>query len=71
MIPTIILWIAIAWPPNGPIVAIAKTPSGPIVGTFDNSHDCKVAVGYARMQGYRVTVFRRRDLNDRYVEGQC
>ena len=35
------LWLAVAW-----------TAQGPVVAHFDNLHDCKVAVAYARMQDY-------------------
>jgi hypothetical protein len=40
----VLIWLAIAW-----------TPIGPIIGHFDNLRDCRVAVGYAEMQGYPVT----------------
>ena len=40
----LMIWLAIAW-----------TPVGPIVGKFTELRDCRVAVGYAKMQGYTVT----------------
>ena len=40
----LLIWLAIAW-----------TPVGPILGQFTELRDCLVAVGYAEMQGYEVT----------------
>jgi hypothetical protein len=40
----IVLWLAVAF-----------TPEGPVAGQFDDLQSCKAAVSYARMQQYPTT----------------